>query len=621
MNKIDQKSLFFAIKADNLALFSNSLGQNLNFCFGRFPILSVCYLYSSKKILRKFEKKLLQIDDYSFGDEPFVLVKDFHAKAGRALRLFQNQNSIVLPIEMLAILHCDKKVQKLFKKIQNCKKSYEKLLQIYQINGQTVAQKNDEIHISPQKLSPFQKRFFAPFQIVSVCSLVLFLSIFGICFSNFGFGTKSFPSKIYSQSQLQNIAVASNHNLILQNDVTLTNKLSIKKFSGILDGNNHTITIKYAISTSIFENLQGVVKNLNIEFGEQSVEFSKSFGLLCNQNQGTIQNVNANGKISLLMHGDGTSTNFATLALTNKGQITNCNVKLNATAQNLGENDAYVAGIAFENSSKIDDCVLAQGSSISSQTVDISGIASQNYLGGTITNCKNFASLEQKASLGTWSPNVAGIVIGNVGTVSNCFNHGQVSVISTGANTSASLFAGGICAINNSAINKCQNFADILTDSQNAEVYVGGICAYSQNSNNQNAQSVVSNCGTSGKITLTKASNDALAFCGGIAGLFIGSMQNCFSQMTFGTTFDETSKMFVGLAVGTVYYQYNVWQNQIQFYIQSEKIYCLRSKKTELAIACMLSNGGYQKFGDYDLNIILFDTNNEIENCEAFWNE
>ena len=91
--------------------------------------------------------------------------------------------------------------------------------------------------------------------------------------------------------------------------------------------------------------------------------------------------------------------------------------------------------------------------------------------------------------------------------------------------------------------------------------------------------------------------------------------------MTFGTKFDETSKMFVGLAVGTVYYQYNVWQNQIQFYIQSEKIYCLRSKKTELAIACMLSNGGYQKFGDYDLNIILFDTNNEIENCEAFWNE
>ena len=61
--------------------------------------------------------------------------------------------------------------------------------------------------------------------------------------------------------------------------------------------------------------------------------------------------------------------------------------------------------------------------------------------------------------------------------------------------------------------------------------------------------------------------------------------------------------------------------NKNTFYIQSEKIYCLRSEKTELAIACMLSNGGYQKFGDYDLNIILFDTNKEIENCEAFWNE
>ena len=59
MEKIEfENKLLEAIKKDDLKSFSLLMPTNadLNLCYGRFPILSLLYMYSSFKILSKFEK-------------------------------------------------------------------------------------------------------------------------------------------------------------------------------------------------------------------------------------------------------------------------------------------------------------------------------------------------------------------------------------------------------------------------------------------------------------------------------------------------------------------------------------------------------------------------------------
>ena len=50
-------NLINAIKSDNLAVFSKLIKTNKNLSLGRFPVLSICYMYSAKQIINHFEDK------------------------------------------------------------------------------------------------------------------------------------------------------------------------------------------------------------------------------------------------------------------------------------------------------------------------------------------------------------------------------------------------------------------------------------------------------------------------------------------------------------------------------------------------------------------------------------
>ena len=59
MEKQKLLKLFEAIKRDDVKSFSFVMQSNsdLNVCFGRFPLLSLFYLYESYKILDKYYKE------------------------------------------------------------------------------------------------------------------------------------------------------------------------------------------------------------------------------------------------------------------------------------------------------------------------------------------------------------------------------------------------------------------------------------------------------------------------------------------------------------------------------------------------------------------------------------
>ena len=114
MNQVVYKEIFNAIKSDNLVLFSSYFEEYKNISFGRFPLLSLCYLYNSKKLIKNYKKTLVSVNSYVVIDEYVDIYKKFYAVDGRNLRHYV-YGDVVSPVEMLAILNKDSDVKKIFK--------------------------------------------------------------------------------------------------------------------------------------------------------------------------------------------------------------------------------------------------------------------------------------------------------------------------------------------------------------------------------------------------------------------------------------------------------------------------------------------------------------------------
>ena len=109
--------LLQAIQKDDLKEFELLIqsGYSKRVSFGRFPILSVCYLYSSKKIIKKYEKELLQLNDYEIVDENNEIYIKFKSVAKRVIRIYAGKSTYISPLEMLLILGKTNKLADVYK--------------------------------------------------------------------------------------------------------------------------------------------------------------------------------------------------------------------------------------------------------------------------------------------------------------------------------------------------------------------------------------------------------------------------------------------------------------------------------------------------------------------------
>ena len=139
------RELFEAIKKDDLKSFCFVMVSNtdLNISFGRFPILSLLYLYESYNILRVYEDRLMPIHNYKIEEEPYEAYKKFKSKARKAVRLYQEDECFVYPAEMLAIVDNRFLRDKNYKKLYKNEEIALKIKKIYNLT-------NDEIQTIEQ---------------------------------------------------------------------------------------------------------------------------------------------------------------------------------------------------------------------------------------------------------------------------------------------------------------------------------------------------------------------------------------------------------------------------------------------------------------------------------------
>lgn len=631
MKGLEQKeilNLFNAVKLDDLTSFCTLLEKNadiLKISFGRFPLLSVCYLYDSKKIVKRFKKDLIGIDEFIVIDEPFVIYKDFRLRCGKAIRLFANSNYKIMPIEMMAILQKDAFVKRNYKSFAKDEFTTEKLIKIYQLNNQKCQINDKNIKISAKKLSKKAKKTILMSSIFSFSAMAICFTIIAIIASTIGLGTSFSPRKVFSENDFLKLANRSNICAVINDDITLKNKFDCKNFNGTILGNGKTITIDYEYNSCLFDSFNGKIENANFVFNTTTITATKDVSLFCNTNNGLVENLNFSFDGSVEFLSDNTSTYFCTVAVTNNNKIKNCNINFSVNATSNSGKDSYVCGICAINNSKIENCEVLSNSQIITNNVDAAGICVENAFEKSILNCKNNATITQNTNLENWSPAVAGIVLTNVGKVENCLNFGNLKIESSAeTSNNAIIIIGGICASNNATIYHSKNCADITISSKNNTIYAGGICGYVNTSGEAN-NPIIDFCVAEGKFDISKQSDDVFAYCGGIAGFMIGNITNCCSLSTFKNGFDKEKNNIYATMIGSTLGQaiINPFTGVIisvtlYLNIQNDNYVINESIPQPVALIYANNNAIYIE-NSSELNFTAYQTEDDLKANEIYW--
>ena len=153
---------------------------------------------------------------------------------------------------------------------------------------------------------------------------------------------------------------------------------------------------------------------------------------------------------------------------------------------------------------------------------DTGGLAGEIY-NSTIINCTANGAI---ICYGEDAQN-AGVLLGMVAAtqIESCGSAGSVSVEYADSSLSA-VYTGGLCGqvASDSILSDCHNTADVHVGEK--EAYAGGICGLAIESSIENTSNT-GNVSNTGDTAIDAENNEH--YLGGIAGVFRGSMQNCYN--------------------------------------------------------------------------------------------
>ena len=488
--------LLKAIIDDNIEEFSSLVKSTAtkSIRFGRFPLLSLLYLYGSKRILKVYEKELCRIQIFTLLPEDYGIYLRFKEKAGRALRLYTFSKNLITPLEMLAILGEDYHLSKSFSDFYKTEESSERIEKIYRLKWQRKAEiKDNQITIARGPLGKQRAVVISSISSVALCVAIVALVLALILPTLVGGDSQTDPFLVKGNNQAESLFA---HDAIkfssLQTDATV--KGNYGNFSGEIEGNGKTVVVD---GNYLFTEFSGVIKNITLVFTkDQSIK--ENSALFAKTNTGELDNVTikfVDKKVSYA-HKEGISdqersegVKFIPFVLENIGVLKNCNLEISATLEGESSTNGYFAGFVSVNKGLLENCKILPSSSIQASCVDMGGLCITNDQQGVLKNCENNASLTQKSNSTGWNPNTAGIVVTNDGLLENCKNSGDITSIieeTSGESALESIATG--CVINNNGeitgfVNegKITSENSLLGDSITPSAYAGGIALSNKN--------------------------------------------------------------------------------------------------------------------------------------------
>lgn len=598
-----------AIKKDRVSSFKHLVENRdyMSLCFGRFPILSLCYLWGSWNIIAKYEKQLASIKDYIFVDEDDASYAKLKKASKRALRLFVGEGKVIEPYEMLAVLESNIRLKRYLRKYPLDEKDYKRIERIYLMSRKQETSINDgKIKIKREKISTAKLLTILVSSVVCIAAIVL-SSLFLHLTTLVPNGTEEHPYIIRSGSAFENLI---EENAYSELDADIEISALDTTYTGTLEGNNHTITIN-DFNKPLFKDMKGKISNLKIVINNCILNAEDHLSPICINNDGTFENISVvinNSTINIVNNvtESGTERYIGLICARNYGTISSCSVTINnLTLNGVSSVNGCFGGIAGFNQQTIDGCTINQGSSITSDTIDLGGIVGNNT--ADVLNCTNNANVKQETASITWSPNVAGIVYMNDGLIQNCINTGEISTKQTGETTdSMYAYVAGIACINNYTINHCKNTGNIVIEAKNSIIFTGGICAYTRAQDYMNRPQILY-CGSFGS-TRIKNSEEQDVYVGGL----IGFNGNCIFAYSF-TSWDiqcdmATTKVYGGAICGLINYMTSQWN----YYVKNEEM-------ISIGAAVNIYNNIVRLENDEGTNITRVDTLEELKKTEVYW--
>lgn len=559
--------------------------EYLKLSFGRFPILSLAYLYESNGVIKVLEPTLQNITEYTILEEETKDYLRFKRKAGKTLRLYLN-GQIVTPAEMAAVIGDGLAVKANLKNGVNT----DRIKKIYRLtHSQEVKKKGNSI-IVPRSKKPRFTQLVAVISIIAICLVFMSGGIIAMEFvpkALGGAGTVESPLKITSATLFSKaLEDTTDRYYSVENDITIdATAWSSGDLSAHIDGNGHVITINGTLGASLINKLSGSLANAEIVFKNVGENLPKNSALLVNTLNGKMENlsvymeninVTATTETALICHTStgvisnvklvtsGTinevsaleETVIGTLLYKNMGIVSDVEVTMNltlygdakdASGSASGESfgDAVFGGIVGLNNATITRATVKEGSTVTSNTLDLAGISATNGEKATLTEVKNYATLTQSTLSSYWSPNIGGITMRNYGKLSNAYNHGAISATTSQNKQNTSIILGGITTTNSGTIDKAYNTADISATMLAGAINVGGIGYLNEGT--------VSNSANSGTLSARVTETEAYQMEHHIGGAFAvnnGTLSYFKNSGNIEGAFSVESVAYIGGAVG-----------------------------------------------------------------------
>lgn len=563
MAQLIEESLLQAIKNDDTKGF-NALMETVqcgSYRIGRFPVLSLLYLYKSRKIISVYEHQFLKITNFEVLREPLEVSKKFSDKAGKCLRLFLDET--VSPLEMLLILDRTRHLKRVFPMTKPSAAVKERLKSIYSIKySLKVEFEGDGINIERRPLSYREKKNIA---VICLCSFLAVSAVVGASVT--AVALKPVEGEV---TKLSSIDFNSTDEYMLKRDIVLPANYSVEKVNcningngyklifgkgaslGELNGNISDVTIESlgdAIFTSVSEN--ATINNVTVNVSAD-ITVTESSALVVLTNYGTIDGVTVNisGKINaiapaaeaaeeLTFGGIVQNNNYKYQSSDKKmyrGLIKNCTVNYSQFTL-VGEvsANAVFGGVAGINNGYLQECTVT--GNIVADTFDIAGACTVNNF--SLTGIENKADLSQTSTETNWNPISCGIVLKNTYAVENCVNTGRISAISNCGQFddlqegySATASAAGIAYLSSGSttipyISGCVNSGNVECSAKYRDAYAAGVCLSSNGE--------IESCKNTGAVTV-KADNGSGAFAGGITTITNGDINKSVNEGAISST-------------------------------------------------------------------------------------